>query len=182
MQGKYRGYLVKIYVELLNYFYMEVMKMNIKFRLNGQDFEMNVNPTKRLIDFVRDDLKLTGVKEGCSEGECGACTVIIDKKAVTSCTVLTGQIHGCDIITIEGLEKNGQLDEIQRAFIENGAVQCGFCTPGMILSVKALMMNVENPTMEDVKEAIEGNICRCTGYASIFDAVESLLKKGETDE
>ena len=142
---------------------------------------MEVDPTKRLIDFLRDDLNLKGVKEGCSEGECGAGTVIMDSKAVTSCTVLTGQINNTEIITIEGLEKNGQLDKIQKAFIDNGAIQCGFCTPGMILSIKALMMNNENPTMEDVKEAIEGNLCRCTGYASIFDATRALLAEAQNE-
>lgn len=151
--------------------------LNISFTVNGKKLNMDVNPTKRLIDFLRDDLNLKGVKEGCSEGECGACTIIVDSKAVTSCTMLTGQINNTDIITIEGLEKNGELDEIQKAFIENGAIQCGFCTPGIILSVKALLMNIKNPSMNDVKEAIEGNICRCTGYDSIFSAVKSVLKK-----
>lgn len=155
--------------------------MNIQFKINEKQMNMEVDPTKRLIDFLRDDLNLKGVKEGCSEGECGACTVIMDSKAVTSCTVLTGQINHTEIITIEGLEKNGQLDKIQKAFIDNGAIQCGFCTPGMILSIKALMMNNENPTMEDVKEAIEGNLCRCTGYASIFDATRALLAEAQNE-
>lgn len=155
--------------------------MNIKFKINEKQMNIDVDPTKRLIDFLRDDLNLKGVKEGCSEGECGACTVIMDSKAVTSCTVLTGQINNTEIITIEGLEKNGQLDKIQKAFIDNGAIQCGFCTPGMILSIKALMMNNENPTMEDVKEAIEGNLCRCTGYASIFDATRALLAEAQNE-
>ncbi|MGP1597492.1 (2Fe-2S)-binding protein [Peptoanaerobacter stomatis] len=155
--------------------------MNIKFKINEKQMNIDVDPTKRLIDFLRDDLNLKGVKEGCSEGECGACTVIMDSKAVTSCTVLTGQINNTEIITIEGLGKNGQLDKIQKAFIDNGAIQCGFCTPGMILSIKALMMNNENPTMEDVKEAIEGNLCRCTGYASIFEATRALLAEAQNE-
>lgn len=150
--------------------------MNIKLIINGEMIEKEVDPTKRLIDFLRDDLYLTGVKEGCSEGECGACTVILDGEAVTSCTILTGQVNGSEIITIEGLEKNGELDALQKAFIENGAIQCGFCTPGMILSCKALLLKNSNPSAEEIKRAIEGNLCRCTGYNKIVKAVQSVVK------
>ena len=108
--------------------------MKLVCTINGEKVEREADPCKRLLDFLRDDCGLTGVKEGCSEGECGACTVLLDQKAVTSCTVFTGQVMGKEIITIEGLEKDGELDVLQKAFIENGAIQCGFCTPGMILS------------------------------------------------
>ena len=139
--------------------------------------EKEVEPRKRLLDFLRDDLGLTGAKEGCSEGECGACTVIMDGKAVTSCTVFTGQIMNRSIITIEGLAENGELDIIQEAFIQNGAIQCGFCTPGMILSCKALLMNNPNPSQEEIRRAIEGNLCRCTGYDKILLAMEEIVRR-----
>lgn len=151
--------------------------MILKLVINKKNINMEVDPTTRLIDFLRDDLNLTGVKEGCSEGECGACTVILDGEAVISCTILTGQVNGCEIITIEGLAQNGELDIIQKSFIENGAIQCGFCTPGMILSCKALLMKNPNPTETEIKRAIEGNLCRCTGYNKIVKAVKDILGK-----
>lgn len=149
--------------------------------INGQKISQECDPTKRLLDFLRDEMKLTGVKEGCSEGECGACTVIVDKRAVTSCTMFAGQIIGKEVITIEGLEKNGELDIIQNSFINNGAIQCGFCSPGMILSCKALLMNNENPSDEEIKRAIEGNLCRCTGYNQIIDAITDIVKEGKNE-
>lgn len=152
--------------------------MLIRLTVNGDKIEQNIDPTERLIDFLRDDLNLTGTKEGCSEGECGACTVIINNEAVTSCSILVGQVDGDEIITIEGLEKNGELDIIQNAFIEKGAIQCGFCTPGMIMSCKALLIKNPDPTVEEIKKAIEGNLCRCTGYTKIVEAVEIVVKAG----
>ncbi len=152
--------------------------MKLVCTINGEKVEREAAPCKRLLDFLRDDCGLTGVKEGCSEGECGACTVLLDQKAVTSCTVLTGQVMGKEIITIEGLEKDGELDVLQKAFIENGAIQCGFCTPGMILSCKALLMEYPNPSDEQIKRAIEGNLCRCTGYEKIRTAVRAAVKEG----
>ena len=152
--------------------------MLIKLTVNGDIIEKNIDPTKRLIDFLRDDLDLTGTKEGCSEGECGACTVLINDDAVTSCSVLAGQVDGDEIVTIEGLEKSGELDIIQQAFIEKGAIQCGFCTPGMIMSCKALLIKNPEPTVEEIKRAIEGNLCRCTGYIKIVEAVERVVKAG----
>ena len=152
--------------------------MNIKCKINGNSVNVECEPNKRLLDFLREDMKLTGVKEGCSEGECGACTVIVDGKAITSCTSFAGQINGKEIITIEGLEKNGELDIIQKAFIKNGAIQCGFCSPGMILSCKALLMKTKNPTEIQIRRAIEGNLCRCTGYDSIIDAVQEVVQEG----
>ena len=152
--------------------------MKVVCTINGEKGEREADPCKRLLDFLRDDCGLTGVKEGCSEGECGACTVLLDQKAVTSCTVFTGQVMGKEIITIEGLEKDGELDVLQKAFIENGAIQCGFCTPGMILSCKALLMEYPNPSDEQIKRAIEGNLCRCTGYEKIRTAVRAAVKEG----
>lgn len=150
--------------------------MLLSCTVNGEKIEKEIDPAKRLLDFLRDDMGLTGVKEGCSEGECGACTVILDNQAVTSCTVYAGQVMYREILTIEGLEKNGELDILQKAFIENGAIQCGFCTPGMILSCRALLMEKPNPTREEIKRAIEGNLCRCTGYEKIIKAVECAVK------
>ena len=151
--------------------------MRINTIINGRPIEADVDEKMRLIDFLRDVLNLTGTKEGCSEGECGACTVIMDKRAVTSCTVLARQIDGCEILTIEGLAKNGELDILQKKFIEYGAVQCGFCTPGFIMSAKALMMNNKNPGLNEIKRAVEGNLCRCTGYIKIIEAIEAAAKE-----
>lgn len=151
--------------------------MLIEVIVNGEKIRRDIEATKRLIDFLRDDLELTGAKEGCSEGECGACTVIVNNDAVTSCTLLMGQVNGDEIITIEGLEENGELDIIQKAFIEKGAIQCGFCTPGMILSCKALLMKSPNPTEDEIKRAIEGNLCRCTGYTKIVEAIQSIVEE-----
>lgn len=151
--------------------------MKINTIINGRPIEAEVDKKMRLIDFLRDEVNLTGTKEGCSEGECGACTVIMDKRAVTSCTVLAGQIDGCEILTIEGLAQNGELDILQKKFIEHGAVQCGFCTPGFIMSAKALMMNNKNPSLHEIKRAVEGNICRCTGYIKIIEAIEAAIKE-----
>lgn len=151
--------------------------MRINTIINGRPIEADVDEKMRLIDFLRDELNLMGTKEGCSEGECGACTVIMDKRAVTSCTVLAGQIDGCEILTIEGLAKNGELDILQKKFIEYGAVQCGFFTPGFIMSAKALMMNNKNPSLNEIKRAVEGNLCRCTGYIKIIEAIEAAVKE-----
>ena len=151
--------------------------MRINTIINGRPIEADVDEKMRLIDFLRDELNLTGTKEGCSEGECGACTVIMDKRAVTSCTVLAGQIDGCEILTIEGLAQNGELDILQKKFIEYGAVQCGFCTPGFIMSAKSLMMNNKNPSLHEIKRAVEVNLCRCTGYIKIIEAIEAAAKE-----
>ncbi|MFW5873523.1 MAG: (2Fe-2S)-binding protein [Bacillota bacterium] len=155
--------------------------MKLEFTLNRKDVEIDTEPDKRLLDLLRDDFNLTSVKEGCSEGECGACTVIMDNKAVTSCLILAVQVNGSKIITTEGLEEDGELDIIQRAFKENDAVQCGFCTPGMIMSAKALLLKNTSPTKEDIKEAIAGNLCRCTGYINIIKAIEDAARRLEVD-
>lgn len=152
--------------------------MRLICTINGERVERETDPGKRLLDFLRDDCGLTGAKEGCGEGECGACTVLLDGKAVTSCTVFAGQVMGRKIVTIEGLEQNGTLDPLQKAFIEKGAIQCGFCTPGMILSCKALLMEYPHPSEEQIKRAIEGNLCRCTGYEKIKEAVRAAAGEG----
>jgi len=152
-------------------------KVDVKFKVNGKDYELKIDGGERLLDTLRDRLKLKGVKEGCSIGECGACTVILDGKAVNSCMVLTAQVNGSEILTIEGLEKDGNLDPLQQSFIDHQAVQCGFCTPGMLMSAKALLNHNPSPDRDDIKTALEGNICRCTGYEQIIEAVESVAKK-----
>lgn len=151
-------------------------KLKIRFILNGKEIEIETRSNKRLLDLLRDDLNLTGTKEGCSIGECGACTVIINGKAVNSCLVLAGEIDGAEIITIEGIAQNGNLHPLQENFLKYGAVQCGFCTPGMILSAYALLKKNPNPDEETIKEAIAGNLCRCTGYKQIIEAVKNTSK------
>ncbi len=147
--------------------------MKINFILNKTKINIDVEPNRRLLDLLREDFGYTGTKEGCGIGECGACTVIVNNKAVNSCLMLACQIDGCEILTIEGLSENGELHRLQKNFLEKGAVQCGFCTPGMIMSTYALLLGNPNPTEEEIKEAIEGNLCRCTGYKQIIDAVKS---------
>lgn len=147
--------------------------MVINFVLNGKPMTVDVPADRRLLDFIREDLHLTGTKEGCGEGECGACTVVLDGKAVHSCLTLVGQIEGCELLTIEGLEQNGELDAIQKAFIKKSAIQCGFCTSGMVMSAKALLMENPKPTDEEIKRAISGNICRCSGYREIKEAIRA---------
>lgn len=149
--------------------------MKIKIKVNGIDYVEDVNGDMRLIDLLRDKLGLIGTKEGCSEGECGACTVIMNGESVNSCLILAFQADGSEILTIEGLEENGQIHPIQRAFIEKGAVQCGFCIPGMIMSIKALFDKNPNPNREEIREGISGNICRCTGYNKAIDAAEQAI-------
>lgn len=151
--------------------------MEIRFTLNNNKVTSVIEPNLRLIDLLRNKFNLTGTKEGCSIGECGACTVIINGKAVNSCLVLAGQCEGAEIITIEGIEKDGKLHPLQENFLKSGAVQCGFCTPGMIMSAYALLLEKPNPTEEDIKEAIAGNLCRCTGYKQIIEAVEKSAKE-----
>jgi len=158
---------------------MEVLSVIIDFIVNDKAYSIDAEPDMRLIDVLRYKLGLTGVKEGCGEGECGACTIIMDGQAVNSCLVMAVQARGKRIITIEGLEKNGELDPLQKAFIENGAVQCGYCTPGMIMSAKALLLKNPNPTEEEIREAIAGNICRCTGYNNIVKAIKSVSNNND---
>ncbi|MGB9664999.1 MAG: (2Fe-2S)-binding protein [Ignavibacteria bacterium] len=154
-----------------------VNKIRVNFRLNGKEIEIQTKPNKRLLDLLREDLGLTGTKEGCSIGECGACTVIVNGRAVNSCLVLAGEINDAEVITIEGIASNGNLHPLQENFLKYGAVQCGFCTPGMILSAYALLRYKKNPDEEEIKEAIAGNLCRCTGYKQIIEAIKQTIKE-----
>ena len=146
--------------------------------INGENISRTVRSDMTLLSFLRDELKLTGTKEGCGEGECGACTVLVDGKNVNSCIFPAVQAHGKSIITIEGIEKDGELSRIQKSFLEHGAVQCGFCTPGMILSAKALLDKHENKklTEKEIRREMSGNLCRCTGYQKIVDAIKDLCR------
>jgi carbon-monoxide dehydrogenase small subunit len=144
----------------------------VKFQVNGEQRELDASPIKSLLDVLREDLFLTGTKRGCDSGECGACTVIMNGKAVNSCLVLATELDGSQIITIEGLGRSaGDLHPLQKAFIEKGAVQCGFCTPGIIMTAKAFLDTNPEPTEEEVRDAISGNLCRCTGYTKIVNAI-----------
>jgi len=151
------------------------LKSNISFTLNGKKVTIICNPGTRLLDLLRDTLEFTGTKEGCSIGECGACTVIFNGKAANSCLILAGQINNAEIITVEGLAENGGLSKLQKMFLEKGAVQCGFCTPGALISAYALLLENDNPTEEEIKIALSGNLCRCTGYKQMIQAVKSSV-------
>ncbi len=151
--------------------------MIVKFVLNGELVSPDLDPSRRLIDILREDFFLTGAKEGCGEGECGSCTVLMDGLPVHSCLVLAGQLEGHEVLTVEGLAKNGELDLLQNAFVENNAVHCGFCTPGMIMSAKGLLMKNPDPTEAEIREALSGNICRCSDYRQIVMAVKDAAKR-----
>jgi aerobic-type carbon monoxide dehydrogenase small subunit (CoxS/CutS family) len=151
--------------------------MKIKLKVNGELIVRDIDPSIRLIDFLRDELDLTGTKEGCGKGECGACTVLLDGKAVDSCLVLIGQCQDREVITVEGLARDGELDPLQKAFVEEGAVQCGYCTPGMLMSAKGLLLNNPKPTEAEIRRAISGNLCRCTGYVKIVKAIQAASNK-----
>lgn len=148
----------------------------LRFTLNGEKMEIEVDPSMTLLDFLRTKVNLSGCKKGCAKGECGACTIILNKAAVTSCIMPVMKAMDGVVETIEGLEKDGKLHPLQQAFIDEGAVQCGYCIPGMILSAKALLDENPSPTKEEVKMAIGGNICRCTGYVKIEKAILSAAQ------
>lgn len=158
------------------------MKKVIKLTINGESVEAAVEPNKTLLHFLREDLGLTGTKHGCGLGDCGACTVIMDGKAVNSCLVLAIQAQGKDILTIEGLAVDGRLHPLQQAFVDKGAIQCGFCSPGMILSAKAFLDTNPKPTELEIRTAISGNLCRCTGYQKIVEAIESAAERLKPEE
>jgi len=149
----------------------------VNFELNGVDVYVEAPATMALVDMLRQELGVKSVKKGCEQGECGACTVLIDGYPVTSCIILAPQVEGCHVCTVEGLVDNPLMKELREAFMENGAVQCGFCTPGMLLSAYALLRDNRCPTEDEVKVAIEGNICRCTGYVAIIEAILDAAEK-----
>lgn len=150
--------------------------MRLKFEVNGRTCNVEVAPLKRLLDVLREDLRLTGTKEGCGEGECGACSVIIDGEAINSCLVPIFQVSGSRVTTVEALARDGLLDPLQQAFLECGGAQCGMCTPGMLISARVLLDTNPTPTRDQIKEAIAGNLCRCTGYVKIIDAIEKAAR------
>lgn len=149
----------------------------IKLKVNGEDYELLIPPNRTLLEALREDLALTGAKEGCQDGTCGSCTVLLDGKPVRSCLVLAVEAEGKEILTIEGLSKGEELHPIQEAFVNYGAVQCGFCTPGMILTAKALLDSNPDPSEEEIREAISGNLCRCTGYVKIVEAIAEAARR-----
>ena len=153
------------------------MKKVVRLKVNRGEYEVYVEPWRTLAEVLREELGLTGVKVGCEEGNCGTCTVLIDGKAVKSCLILVPQAQGREIVTIEGLGEGGELHPLQEAFIEHFAVQCGYCTPGMILAAKALLDEKPEATEEDVREGLHGNLCRCTGYVKIVEAVLAAKEK-----
>jgi aerobic carbon-monoxide dehydrogenase small subunit len=155
------------------------MKNNIRFTLNDETIEIEDSPLRRLIDVLREDLHLTGVKEGCGEGECGACSVLIDGELINSCLYPVKRLQGKKVLTIEGLKKRPSYEILKKSFEDAGAVQCGFCTPGMIMAAEALLRSVPNPNEEQIRLGISGNLCRCTGYGMIVDAIQIAAKRGE---
>ena len=151
--------------------------MTLRFTVNGKTYERETSPARRLLDILREDMGLTGTKEGCGEGECGACTVLIDGQPALACLTAAIQLPGREVVTIEGLAKNGELTALQTSFVEETAIQCGYCTPGMILAAKALLARNPDPSEEDVRAALAGNICRCSGYQQIIRAVLRAAKE-----
>ena len=155
------------------------MKTMITLTVNGTDHELAIEPNRTLVDVLRYDLELTGTKKGCDVGECGSCTVILNGKPVNACLVLAIQANGAEILTIEGLKPPQGLHPLQQAFVDKGAIQCGFCTPGMLLSASSLLKQNPNPTEEEIRTALSGNLCRCTGYQKIVEAIQSVAKSDE---
>ena len=153
------------------------MSVTINTKINGQSVTAVAEPSTSLLEFLRDTLEMKGSKLCCNTGECGACTVIYNGKPINSCVTMAADAIGAEIITIEGLANGDKLHPVQQAFIDTGAVQCGYCTPGFIMSVKALLDRTTKPTAEDIEEAVAGNICRCTGYAKIVDAIHLAASK-----
>ena len=151
-------------------------KSSITFRVNGDRRTIEILPNTTLLQMLRYDLGLTGTKQGCGIGQCGACTVLMDGEPVNACLVMAAKADGKEILTIEGLGSRERLDPLQKAFIDHGAVQCGFCTPGMLVAAKALLNRTPKPSREEIKAALSGNLCRCTGYQQIIDAIEAVAK------
>jgi carbon-monoxide dehydrogenase small subunit len=157
------------------------MKKELKLTVNGQPYELYINPKTLLVEVLRDELGLTGTKRGCESASCGACTVNLNGVAVKSCSILALQANGGEVLTVEGLAPGAELHPLQEAFLDHGAFQCGFCTAGMLMSAKGLFAETPSPTIEEIKESIDGNICRCTGYNSIIRALNAVAK-GEYKE
>lgn len=153
------------------------MKHNIQLTINGRNYHILVESRRTLLQVIREDLRLTGTKKGCEYGECGACTILMNGKPVNSCLVLAVEADGKDILTIEGLRQGSNLHPLQISFISHGAIQCGYCTPGMILSAKALLDEIPCPTEDQVKKWLEGNLCRCTGYKKIISAIMAVARR-----
>lgn len=153
------------------------MQRRVQLQVNDELWELDIEPHKTLLEILHENLGLTGAKEGCGLGACGSCTVIIDGAPVLSCLTMAIGVQNKSIYTIEGLGKKGEPDPLQQAFVEHGALQCGFCSPGAIMSSKALLGRTSNPSREDIKDALSGNLCRCTGYQKIIEAVESVAKR-----
>ncbi len=154
------------------------MKRLIELKVNGESYDVAVEPRRTLLEVLREQLGLTGTKEGCDAGDCGTCTVLLDGKPVPSCLVLAVDAQGKDILTIEGVADGPKLHPIQKAFVDYGAIQCGFCSPGMILTAKALLERNPNPSEAEVRNAISGNLCRCTGYVKIIEAIMTVSAQG----
>jgi carbon-monoxide dehydrogenase small subunit len=152
------------------------VKRELELKVNGEEYTVEVEPHRTLLEVIRNDLGLTGTKLGCGGGECGACTVILDGKAVKSCLMLALDAKGKEILTIEGLTRGEELHPLQRAFVERGAIQCGFCTPGMIMASKALLDENPHPSEQEIKDALAGNLCRCTGYVKILEAIKKYVE------
>lgn len=153
------------------------MKIPVRLKVNGENYDVVIAPYRTLLDVLREELRLTGSKKGCDAGDCGACTVLLDGKPVNACLVLAATVQDAEILTIEGLAQKGKLDPLQQAFISEGAVQCGFCTSGVLMSLKALVDHNPTPTPEEVKIAMAGNLCRCTGYSKVFKAVATATRQ-----
>ncbi len=153
------------------------MKKNIQITLNGKKMELEVPTHRLLLDLLRDEIGLTGTKEGCGTGDCGACTVLLNGKPVNSCLIFSGELDGADLVTIEGLKIGPELHPVQQMFVQDGGVQCGYCTSGMLMMSKALLDENPDPSEEDIRFAISGNLCRCTGYAKIVKAVQDAARE-----
>jgi carbon-monoxide dehydrogenase small subunit len=153
------------------------VKIPVRLNINGESYDVVIAPYRTLLDVLREELRLTGSKKGCDAGDCGACTVLLDGKPVNSCLVLAATVQDAQILTIEGLAQNGKLHPLQQAFINEGAVQCGFCTPGVLMSLKALVDQNPTPSPEEVKTAMAGNLCRCTVYSKVFKAVTAATRQ-----
>jgi carbon-monoxide dehydrogenase small subunit len=151
-------------------------KQKLRFKVNNDEYEVYIHPKTLLVEVIRDHLGFTGTKRGCETVSCGACTVNVNGASVKSCSVLAMQCEGMEVTTVEGLEKGGKLSPIQKAFLDHGSYQCGFCTPGMLMSASAFIAEAKNPTKDQIKESIEGNVCRCTGYNSIVRAIEAVTQ------